>query len=45
MPQEIWQEGRVVGLSAYEIYVKQHLSEYPDIPPATERQWLASNIL
>ena len=40
----LWNQGRVVGYSAYEIYVKQHLLEYPDIPPATEREWLASSL-
>lgn len=44
MPKEIWSEGRIVGESAYEIYVKQHLMEDPDTPPATEREWLASSI-
>lgn len=44
MPREIWNEGRVQGLSSYEIYVKQHLSEDPNTPPATEREWLASSI-
>lgn len=44
MPREIWNEGRVVGYSAYEIYVKQHLAEDPDTPPATEREWLASSL-
>jgi len=44
MPREIWNEGRVVGYSAYEIYVKQHLSEDPTTPAATEREWLASSL-
>lgn len=44
MPREIWSEGRVVGLSAYELYVKQHLAEDPDTPVATEREWLASSL-
>lgn len=44
MPREIWNEGRVVGYSSYEIYVKQHLSEDPTTPPATEREWLASSL-
>lgn len=44
MPREIWNEGRVVGYSAYEIYVKQHLGEDPNTPPATEREWLASSL-
>lgn len=44
MPREMWNEGRVLGYSAYEIYVKQHLSEDPNTPPATEREWLASSL-
>lgn len=44
MPTELWGEGRVVGYSAYEIYVKQHLALNPDVKPATERQWLASSL-
>lgn len=44
MPRQIWNEGRVVGLSAYEVYLKHHLSENPDIEPATEIEWLASSI-
>lgn len=44
MTKQIWNQGRVVGFSAYEIYVKQHLTEDPTTPPATEREWLASSI-
>ena len=44
MPKQIWNEGRVVGYSAYEIYVKQHLLEDPSSPPASEREWLASSL-
>lgn len=46
MAKEIWNEGRVVGYSAYELYVKQHLAvEGPDgLPPASEAQWLASSL-
>ena len=44
MPREIWSEGRVVGLSSYEVYVKQHMSEDPLTPPASEREWLASSL-
>jgi len=44
MPREIYNEGRVVGYSAYEIYVKHHLSEDPTGPIASEREWLASSI-
>lgn len=44
MATQIWNQGRVVGYSAYEIYVKQHLAEHPDEPIASERQWLAASI-
>lgn len=44
MPQEIYNEGRVVGMSAYELYLRHQLSEYPDIDPVTEREWLASTV-
>lgn len=44
MAREIYNEGRVTGLSAYEIYVKQHIAEDPDTAPATEKEWLASSL-
>lgn len=44
MPKEIYNVGRVVGLSAYEVYVKHHMSENPEVPPASEREWLSSQI-
>lgn len=44
MSRTLYNEGRVVGLSAYEVYVKQHAAEDPSNPPATERQWLASTV-
>ena len=44
MPRQIWNEGRVVGLSAYEVYLKHHLSENSKIEPATEIEWLSSSI-
>lgn len=44
MPKVIMNEGRVVGLSAYDIYLKQHYATNPDLQPATERQWLASTL-
>ena len=40
MPKIIYNEGRVVGLSAYETYVKNHIAEDPNTPPASEREWL-----
>lgn len=44
MPREIWNEGRVVGLSAYEIYIKEFLETNPGEEPASEREWLASSL-
>lgn len=45
MPKTIYSEGRVVGMSAYEIYTKQYLIEggQPD-EIASEKEWLASSI-
>ena len=40
----IYNEGRVVGYSAYEIYVRHSLSENSDRTPATELEWLSSTI-
>lgn len=42
MSLDIYNEGRVVGYSAYETYIKQFLSENPTGTPATEREWLSS---
>lgn len=44
MSQEIWDQGRVVGYSSYEIYLKKHFEKYPDIDPPSEEQWLASSL-
>lgn len=44
MPRDIYNEGRVVGYSAYEVYVREHLSETPDTNPATEREWLSASL-
>lgn len=44
MPKEIYNEGRVQGMSAYEVYVREHLSEDPETNPATEREWLSASI-
>ena len=44
MPKELYNEGRVVGYSTYELYVKHALAENPDIEPATEKEWLAAQI-
>lgn len=44
MPRQIWNEGRVVGYSAYELFVKQLLSKNPNATPPTEKEWLSSMI-
>ena len=44
MPRTIWNEGRVVGFSAYEEYVRQALIEDPETTPATEKEWLTSTL-
>lgn len=44
MPKELYNEGRVVGFSAYETYVKQALATDGVTEVATEREWLASTI-
>ena len=44
MPKEIYNLGRVVGYSTYELYVKHALEENPDIEPATEKEWLANQL-
>ena len=40
----LYNEGRVVGLSAYEIYVRQVLSVDPDAEILSEREWLAATL-
>lgn len=42
MPRELYNEGRVVGYSAYEMYLRHHLGIDPDHSPASEKEWLAS---
>ena len=44
MTQSIYNEGRVVGLSAYEIYVRNVLAKDANAVPASEADWLAANI-
>lgn len=44
MSKEIYNEGRVVGFSAYETYVKQFLAEDPTGDPASEKEWLAASL-
>lgn len=42
MARTLYNEGRVVGYSAYEIYVRQLLATDPSATPSTEKEWLAS---
>lgn len=47
MPRLVMNEGRVVGLSAYEMYLKHFFNNRPDgedDEPASELEWLASSI-
>lgn len=40
----IYNEGRVIGLSQYELYLRQFLADYPESEAPSEREWLASNL-
>lgn len=42
MARVLYNEGRVVGYSAYEIYTQQLAAVDPEATPANEREWLAS---
>ena len=42
MANYLMNEGRVVGYSAYEIYVKHALTNDPNTSPASEGEWLSS---
>lgn len=42
MPRKLWNEGRVLGLSAYELFVRHILGTDPDATVPTESEWLAS---
>lgn len=42
MPRTLWNEGRVVGLSAYEIFVRHILGKDPTATVPSEQAWLAS---
>ena len=44
MPSQIYNEGRVVGYSAYESYLRQHMALNGDSTSASEREWLASSL-
>lgn len=42
--KEIYDEGRVIGLSSHEMYIRQLLSTNPEAIPMSEREWLASTV-
>lgn len=42
--REIYNEGRVVGLSSYELYVRQQLSSDSSFDCPSEREWLAATV-
>ena len=42
--REIYNEGRVVGLSAWELYLRQTLSTEPKTTVLNERQWLSASL-
>lgn len=44
MPKEVYNVGRSVGMSAWEVYVRQSLLLNPDIEPLSEREWLSETI-
>lgn len=44
MPRKIWNEGRVVGFSSWELYCRQVALSDPTATPADERAWLASTL-
>lgn len=42
--KQLYNEGRVVGMSAYELYVRNAKNADPNTPPASEKEWLASTL-
>lgn len=44
MAKEVYSEGRVVGLSGYEEYVRQLKSVDPTFDVCTEREWLSASL-
>ena len=44
MPKTLWNEGRCVGYSAYEIYLRYLAVEAPSLTPASEKEFMSSMI-
>jgi len=42
--REIFNEGRVVGLSSWELYVRHLLSKNPTATPLNEQEWLSASL-
>ena len=42
--KQIMNEGRVLGLSSFELYLRQLMSRDPDATPLSESQWLAASL-
>lgn len=42
--KRVYNEGRVLGLSSYELYVRELLATNPGAIPLSEREWLASTV-
>lgn len=42
--KQIYNEGRVIGLSSWELYLRQMLATNPNAIPLSEREWLSSTI-
>lgn len=42
--KEIYNEGRVVGLSSWEIYVRHMLAQNPTATPLNEQEWLSASL-
>ena len=44
MPKQLYNEGRITGMSAFESYIKKALETDPDNPPASETEWLSASL-
>lgn len=44
MPKVLYNEGRTVGLSSWELYLRQVLATNPNADPLDERKWLSASL-
>ena len=42
--KKIWNEGRILGMSAYELFVRELLSDNPEATVPSEKEWLSSTL-